>query len=219
MGTIDSRAAMKMQPEMLSGENLHWAGMPDPNVIFHSDDWATVPFTLVWTGFFVFWEGNALGYLGNSARHEGPSWFMVLWGVPFLLMGQYIVWGRFFHDAWLKRRTYYGVTSRRVLIVQEGRKRKTKWMFLEAIPMIEREGTTMGTLWFGEKRPIIVGRRSGWKSRGMSRFTLDDVPVFADIDDVDGVQRIVNDLREKARKESNLASAHAPGPLSYPQDQ
>ncbi len=119
MGTINSRAAMKMQPEMLSGENLHWAGMPNPGVIFHSDDWATIPFTLLWTGFFVFWEANALGYWGSSARHAGPSWFMVLWGVPFLVIGQYIVWGRFFHDAWLKRRTYYGVTGRRVLLFRK----------------------------------------------------------------------------------------------------
>ncbi len=53
----------------------------------------------------------------------------------------------------------------------------------------------------------------------MSRFELEDVPVFADIEDVDGVQRLVNELRENARKGSNAASASVAGPLSYPKEQ
>jgi hypothetical protein len=219
MGTIDSRAAMKMHPEMLSGENLHWAGMPSPSVIFHLDDWAMVPFSLLWAGFAIFWEAGVLGYWGNGPQKGAVSWFMVMWGIPFIVIGQYMVWGRFFYDAWLKRRTYYAVTNRRVLVLQEGLKRKSNWTYLEAIPMIEREGATSGTLWFGEKRPIIVARGSKRKSRSMSRFDLGDVPMFADIADVDGVQRLVNELREKARKESNFTSASAPGPLSYSQDQ
>lgn len=218
MTTIDSRAATKVQPELMSGESVFWAGMPNPKVIFHSDDWAAVPFSLLWTGFFVFWEGTVLGYWGNGARRGSPSWFMVAWGIPFLVIGQYIVWGRFFHDAWLKRRTYYAVTSRRVLIFQEGWKRRTNWVFLESIPMIECEGTARGTLWFGKKYPIVVERRSKRKTRNLSRFAMDEVPVFADVDDVEGVQQLVQELREKAKKESNSANANGPDPLSYTQD-
>jgi hypothetical protein len=122
----------------------------------------------------------------------------VLWGIPFLIVGNYLVWGRFLVDAWLKRRTYYAVTNRRILVLQEGWKRKTNFMYLEAIPKIEREGTMVGTLWFGEKYPVLAGR--GQKTRSMSRFDVGDVPVFADLDDVDGVQRLVQELREQARK-------------------
>lgn len=198
MTTIDSRAAMKVQPEMISGEKVYWAAMPDPGVIFHSDDWAAIPFTLVWTGFFVFWEGNALGYWGGTSQGGGSDLFMALWGIPFLILGNYMVWGRFLVDAWLKRRTYYAVTNRRVLILQEGWKPKTSWMYLEAIPTMEREGSETGTIWFGKKYPVIAGR--GQKKRSMSRFDVGDIPVFADIDDVDGVQRLVQELREKIRK-------------------
>src|SRR5882762_3513907 len=122
-----------------------------------------------------------------------------------------MIWGRFLHDAWLKRKTYDAVTSRRVLILQEGWKRKASWMYLEAIPTIEREGTMTGTLWFGKKYPVIAGR--GRKTRSTSRFDVGDVPVFADIDDVDGVQRLVQELRESARKESCSANRNDPGPL------
>jgi len=87
-------------------------------------------------------------------------------------------------------------------------------MYLEAIPTIEREGTIMGTLWFAKKYPVIAGRHQ--KTRSISRFDVSEIPVFADIDDVDGVQRLVQELRQSARKESNSANANDPGPLSYP---
>lgn len=216
MTTIDSGAAMKVQTEMTSGERVYWAGMPNPRVIFHTDDWAAIPFTLIWTGFFVFWEANALGIWGSAPRRGGSNLFMVLWGIPFLIIGNYMVWGRFLVDAWLKRRTYYAVTNRRILILQEGWNRKTNWMYLEAIPTIEREGTMRGTLWFGKKYPVIAGR--GQRKRSMSRFDVGDIPVFADIDDVDGVQRLVQELRENARKESSSGNRSDPAPLSYSQE-
>ena len=68
MTTIDPRAAMKVQTEMVSAEKVYWAGMPNPRVIFHSDDWDAIPFTLIWTAFFVFWEADALGIWGRASR-------------------------------------------------------------------------------------------------------------------------------------------------------
>src|SRR5690242_8665153 len=134
---IDTLAAMKVQSDLNPGESILWAGMPNPKVIFHSDDRLVIPFSLMWTGFFVFWEAGALGYLGTNEKSE----FMAIWGIPFLVFGQYFVWGRFFADAWLKRRTYYAVTTQRVLIVQEGWTRKQRFTYLESIPEIVREGT------------------------------------------------------------------------------
>jgi len=200
MATIDPQAAMRVQPEMLSGENVYWAGMPNPSVIFHSDDWYAIPFSLLWGGFTIFWEASVLGYWGNGPRGGTPSLFMTIWGIPFVVIGQYFIWGRFLLDAWLKRRTFYAVTNRRVLVVQEGWKRKISSTFLEAIPNVEREGVMMGTLWFGTKYPLIVGRSQ--RGRSLSRISIGDVPVFADIEDVDSVYRLVMELKEKARKEN-----------------
>jgi hypothetical protein len=121
---IDPRAAQKIQPELLSGETIYWAGMPNPRVIFHSDDWTTIPFFLLWSGFFI-WKASVLGYWSGSPKHGPTSTFLALWGIPFILVGQYFIWGRFLRDAWLKRRTYYAVTNRRVIAIQEGRTRKT----------------------------------------------------------------------------------------------
>jgi hypothetical protein len=133
--------------------------------------------------------------IGATAPKVELRPFSSLWGIPFVIAGQYMIWGRFLHDGWLKRRTYYAVTSRRILVVQEGWKRKTTWIFISAIPTVEREGSIAGTLWFGPKYPTPGGR--GQKTRGMSRFGIGDVPVFADVDDLDTVYRMVLDLPEK----------------------
>jgi hypothetical protein len=198
--TVDARAAQKIQPELMSGENIYWAGMPNPSVIFHSDDWAAIPFSFAWTGFFVFWEAQAFGFWAKTSRPAGNDIFMELWGIPFLVIGNYMVWGRFLFDAWAKRRTYYAVTNRRVLVLQETWKRKTSTVFLEAIPQIEREGTTTGTLWFGTKYPVVAAK--GRKTRDMSRFSVGEVPMFADIENVDSVHRLIIDLRGQTSRES-----------------
>ena len=191
----------------MSGEIIHWAGVPRADVVFHSDDWAVIPFSLLWTGFFVFWEANALGWISNSAQSGKPDTFMILWGIPFLLFGNYLVWARFLVDAWRKRRIFYAITNRRVLIVLEGWSQKTSTTFLHEITQIEREGTDTGTLWFGPKYPVLAGR--GQKTRDLSRFSLGDVPVFADIDDVDSVHRLILDLSEKVAKQATRT------PLTY----
>ena len=51
----------------------------------------------------------------RSARRKSPD-FMKLWGFPFVLVGLYMVVGRFVLDAWLRRGARYAVTNKRVLI-------------------------------------------------------------------------------------------------------
>jgi hypothetical protein len=196
MAIIDPEVSLKVQSELMAGESLLWTGRPNPRTIFHLDDLYLIPFSLLWGGFAIFWEAGVLGYWGHDSKGGAPSTFMALWGIPFIVIGQYIIWGRFFYDGWLKRRTYYAVTNRRVLVIQEGWSRKTSWVYVSAIPTIAREGSTTGTLWFGPKEPLF-GRR-GQKTRGMSRFSIGDVPVFTDIEDLDSVYRMVLDMREKA---------------------
>ena len=119
------------------------------------------PFSILWGGFAIFWEAGVLGYWGDSARkHTAPSFFAI-WGIPFVIAGQYFIWGRFLTEAWLKRKTYYGVTNRRVLIVQEGWKRKIRSCYLESIYRNCARGKTHGhTAGWVRNIPIFAGRGS-----------------------------------------------------------
>jgi hypothetical protein len=210
---IDLRAAEKIQPELYSDEKILWAAMPDPHVIFHSDDWTVVPFSLLWCGFAVYWEANALGLWQGSLRSASPDVFFILWGIPFVVMGNYMVWGRFLHDAWLARRTSYAVTNRRAFIVQNDifNEPNVHMIFIEAILDVNREGTFRGTLWLGEKYPVLGSK--GNKKRNLSRFALKDPVTFWDIDNIREVERLICDLRAKAE-----ASVTKPI-LTYPEQE
>jgi hypothetical protein len=204
---IDSRAVQEIQPELLSDEIILWADMPNPKIIFHSDDWAIIPFAAMWLGFSIFWEADALGLTsGNPSRHA--DLFAVLWGIPFFLFGNYIFWIRFVWDAWAKRRTYYAITNRRVVLLQRAWTKRIASLFLREVPSIEIEGRSTGTLWLGPKYPIFGGR--GQKLRSMSRFDFGDVPVLADIDTAYSVHHLLLDLCAK-----NESSRGYTGPLSY----
>jgi hypothetical protein len=126
-------------------------------VIFHSDDWAAIPFTLIWTACFVFWEADALGIWGRASR-GGTDLFMALWGIPFLFVGNYMVWGRFLVDTWLKRRTYYGGD-------EPSRSNPARRMEAEDELDVSRGNSddrarrdSYGDAVFGKKYPVIAGR-------------------------------------------------------------
>jgi hypothetical protein len=205
---MDATSMMVIQPELASGESVLWAGQPNPRVIFHKDDIFAIPFSLLWGGFAIFWEAGVTGYWGTGPKAHSAPVFMIIWGIPFVLIGQYAIWGRFFHVAWLKKRTHYAVTDRRVLVVQEGWKRQMSSAFIDSLPAISREGRTNGpgTLRFtdavstfaytGSSKTRTRGSFAGWNPVSVLPGAL---PIFADIDEIDLVCRLVSDLREKAR--------------------
>jgi hypothetical protein len=198
MSQMNQDSMPMLRPELISGESIVWAGQPDISVIFHKEDVFLVPFSLLWGGFAIFWESGVLGFWGAGDRSGGPWSFGIVWGIPFVLIGQYLIWGRFLYAAWLKKRTYYAVTNRRVIVVQNGWNRQVASSYIDTLPALIKEGGSrgVGILRFSQTPAMFSGNR-GWGSwDGMS---VGSVPTFMDIEDVDSVYRLVSDLREKAR--------------------
>jgi hypothetical protein len=196
MSLIEQSSMVAVQPELASGESVVWAGQPRPSVIFHKEDIYLIPFSLLWGGFAIFWEAGVSGIWGSQG--SGRWLFGTLWGIPFVLIGQYLIWGRFFYAAWLKRRTHYVVTNRPVIVVQNGWKRQMASAYIDSLPTLIKEGGSrgVGILRFVQPRTVWSNNRGWGPWNGLS---IGDVPTFVDIEDVDTVYRLVSDLRERAR--------------------
>jgi hypothetical protein len=138
----------------LPGEKIEWTGQPNPKVIFHRDDWSMIPFSLLWGGFAIFWLLGASGIWDIWTNHPNRTfeYFGLIWGTPFVLVGQYLIWGRFIHAHWKKRRTFYALTNRRALIVQKGIKGRTSSSaYFENLSVVEKRVRSdgIGVISFG----------------------------------------------------------------------
>jgi len=114
-----------LRDQLGADERLLWSDQPRPGVRLRAVDLVVVPFTLMWAGFAFFWEYTVL--------RTGAPWFFKLWGIPFVLIGVYLVAGRFFWDAYQRSRTYYGLSNQRVLIVTRGSRLKVKSLALATL--------------------------------------------------------------------------------------
>ena len=79
----------------------------------------------------------------------------LLFGIPFLAIGLYMLIGRFFVDSWQRSRTCYGLTTQRVVIVSDLFRRSIKSLNLRTlsdVTLSERSNGT-GTITFGPSMP------------------------------------------------------------------
>lgn len=143
--------------ELEAGEQVVWSGRPRQGLVLRGSDAVAIPFSLLWCGFAIFWE---LGVVTSNA----PVFF-ILWGIPFVLVGLYMVIGRFFYDAHQRAHTFYAVTSERILIVSGMFSRRVKSLSLSTLTDVSltesRSGE--GEIAFGPQNgfPSFLGS-SGW---------------------------------------------------------
>ena len=153
-----------------------------------------IPFTLLWGGFVVFWLLAVSGIWGIFRNSSGAlEYFGLIWGSALVLIGQYMIWGRFIHLRWRKQRTVYALTNRRALIVESGfRNRKSCSAFFAELSMLDKHVRPdgIGSISFGGP---VIGQ---WRRRGIPPRP----PTFDDVDQVDTVYQIAIRLRDQARK-------------------
>lgn len=176
-----------LSDELAFGERILWDGHPDTRQWLAAQDWYLIPFSLMWGGFAIFWEASVLS--SPSAR---SSVIFPLWGIPFVLIGIYLIAGRFLVRHRIRKATSYAVTDRRVIEVTRsmfgGRRVNTVW--LASYPPVDKRirPDGRGTLLIGQ---FPMGRfvlDPAWPGAG--RMTSNGV-VLADIPDAARVAALI----------------------------
>lgn len=181
--------------ELLPNESVLWAGQPSTKVVFTRGDIFLIPFSLLWGGFAIFWELGVLGMAAHS-QNGGPPEIFPLFGIPFVLMGLYFIFGRFIYKNWRKKRTYYAVTNQRVLIMTRGASTNVQAAFTNTIPSISKSIRTdgIGTLVFGNMAPAAgMYQNTGMDFFGSSYGNV--APAFYDVPNAQRVYELVNSQR------------------------
>ena len=113
---------------LAAGERLLWTGRSAGGLLLSGRDAFLIPFSLLWGGFAIVWETMVL--LGISRARASPSstanfhatgaiaLIFPLFGSVFVIVGLFLIFGRFMVDAWLRKGMFYALTDRRVLILK-----------------------------------------------------------------------------------------------------
>lgn len=181
------------RPYLLSGERVLWSGQPRQGLALSGRDIFLIPFSLFWGGFAIIW--NVIAWVApfqNNGADNGPVWLFPLFGLPFLAIGLYLIFGRFLHDASIRKHVYYAVTDQRVLVLRQKRSAKITSLDLRRLPKLEltehRDGT--GTLAFEANNNFYWGGMNGfsWWVPSLSSSTQ-----FFRIDDPRRVYELIRD--------------------------
>ena len=146
---------------LLSGERILWTGQPKQGIAASGRDVMLIPFSLMWGGFAIFWN---VSVWSAPEQGQGPDLFFRLWGLPFLVVGLYLIFGRFLHDAAARKRSYYAVTDQRILVLRGLISSNLRSLDIRRLPKLElsehRDGT--GTIEFEGDNSIFGSGRNGF---------------------------------------------------------
>ncbi|MBM6919627.1 hypothetical protein H6A12_00390 [Phocea massiliensis] len=123
-------------------EYVLWQGKPERGNLFSGRDIFLILFGIAWLSFCGFWEFTAL--------QSNASPILVLWGIPFILVGLYLLFGQFIRRANMRGKTYYVITTRKILVKTGNRIQMYDGKDLPAMHIqLHKNGT--GTIRFGEQ--------------------------------------------------------------------
>lgn len=173
-----------LQSDLLPDEKIVWSGQPVAKTFTRADGFL-VPFSVLWGGFAIFWEFGAV--------RAGAPGFFALFGIPFVLIGLYFIFGRFIYKNYKKKHTYYVVTTTRVIVLTATGNRKINAVYINQIPTINKSigSDGIGTIIFGNSNMMT----SMYGNTGMDFFASQygvQAPTFYDVSDADQVYQTVS---------------------------
>ena len=168
-----------LNSELLPGEMVLWRGKPDDKKLLSPQDVFLLPFSILWGGFALFWEFLAL-------TSDGPGVFP-LFGLPFVGVGLYLLFGRFVHKKYILKNTYYVITNKRAIFYNKGKITSCDYQQEPTISLkLCKNGS--GTITFGNSYKSLNSNSGGFL---LENFTATENQ-FLNIPDAQNVHRIIN---------------------------
>ena len=164
------------------GERVIWSGRPRQGLMLRGMDAFLIPFAVVWTSIPTFGAWMTL-------RGPNSNPVAVLPVLLFVVIGLYMLVGRFFVDAAQRRRTFYALTNQRILILSGLWSREVRSLSLSTLGEIDvsARASGRGTIMFG-RSPYPAMAMPGWP--GSRRYLP---PMFEMIPDVNDVAKLIRD--------------------------
>lgn len=189
MNAVATPAPDPIRSRLRPGERVLWRGQPDVMAYSMRGAWYTIPFSIAWCAFAIFWEATVLTM--------GAGLFFSLWGLPFVAIGLYMVFGRILVARSEARRTHYALTEQRVLIVTGAFRPRIVEIALADLPpaQLEGDGSGVGTITFGTSTSVFRPP-PGWPSAGMFPQPL----AFASIDEPARVYLMLQEAKAATRQ-------------------
>ena len=103
----NSQLKQQLYQCLLTGEMIEWVAQPKQGILLRKNDGCLIPFSLVWGGFAIIWELFAI---------LNQEIFFMLFGIPFVILGLYIMFFRFIHDLINRKKTIYALSNHRLLL-------------------------------------------------------------------------------------------------------
>ncbi len=161
----------ELRENLNDNESLLWAGKPKSGFFFRQIDIFLIPFSILWSGFIIFWL--------YSAYTSGAPLVFLLFGIPFALIGVYLLFGRFFYDAKQRKNIIYGLTEKRIIIKST--------LFSKKIQIINLQ--TLSNIQYIEKSD----------GSGSITMQVNNLNNHLKLDSINDVRRIYNKIREQQR--------------------
>ena len=174
---MDDRRPNWINNYLLADEYVLWNGRPGNGYLCNKYDIFMIPFSIMWCGGVIFWEIDVL-------KASAPLIFR-LWGIPFVCVGLYMVFGRFIMKSYVRKETVYVITNKRILSFI---KDQVKTIDYHICPSrtITRHSDGSGSICFSSSTQLSYMFNMFGRPSNQDSFELDNIP------DVDRVLQILS---------------------------
>ncbi len=144
---MDFDIQQKINTQLRPGERVLWVGRPARAFIVR---WSDIPLSI----FGIFFMTPVLISIVAGLKEDKDVDFLSVFFLPFLLIGLYLAFGRYIFDALGRKRTYYGLTESRIIIMSGWLSPRTRSISLNVVSdiTIAEKSSGCGSITLGAPR-------------------------------------------------------------------